>query len=114
MRSAVLATILICASLSLEAFAAPRTFDWVPASDENAQLDPADFHAGRVYTPSADGGNIHVGIQATQPVTIAMTTAQSGPAAKEHPAAIANLSFTCIREHVVSTIYECHLGRDTQ
>jgi hypothetical protein len=26
----------------------PRTFDWVRASDENAQLDPADFHAGRV------------------------------------------------------------------
>jgi hypothetical protein len=114
MRSAVLATILICAALSLGAFAAPRTFDWVPASDENAQLDPADFHAGRVYTPSADGGNIHVGIQATQPVTIAMTTAQSWADAKEHPGAIANLSLACIREHVVSTIYECHLGPNTQ
>jgi hypothetical protein len=114
MRSAVLATILICASLSSGAFAAPRAFDWVPASDENAQLDPADFHAGRVYTPSADGGNIHVGIQSTQPVTIAMTTPQSWADAKEHPAAIANLSLSCIREHVVSTIYECHLGPDTQ
>jgi hypothetical protein len=26
----------------------PRTFDWVRASDENAQLDPADFHQPRL------------------------------------------------------------------
>ena len=115
MRSAVLATILICASLLLavDAFAAPRSFDWVRASDENAQLDPADFHAGRVYHPGADGGNIHVDIQATRPITIAMATEQSWTDTQQHPGAIANLNLSCIREHVVSTTYECHLGPDT-
>src|SRR6266403_765750 len=41
-----------------------RTFDWVRASDEIVQLDPTDFHAGRVYRPGPDGGNIHVIIHA--------------------------------------------------
>ncbi len=113
MRNAVLATILMCASLSVCAFAAPRTFDWVRASDENAQLDPADFHAGRVYHPGDDGGNMHVDIQSTQPVTIAMATEQSWTDAQQHPGAIANMNLSCIREHVVSTTYECHLGPNT-
>jgi len=26
-----------------------KTFDWVRASDETAQLDPADYHTGRIY-----------------------------------------------------------------
>jgi hypothetical protein len=91
----------------------PRTFDWVRASDENAQLDPADFHAGRVYRPGPDGGNIHVDIQSSQPVTIAMATADSWTDAQQHPEAWANLSFSCIREHVVSTTYECHLPPQT-
>ena len=113
MRNALLPTILICASLSVSAFAAPRTFDWVRASDENAQLDPADFHAGRVYHPGSDGGNMHVDIQATQPITIAMATEQSWTDVQQHPGAIANMNLSCIREHVVSTTYECHLGPDT-
>jgi hypothetical protein len=113
MRKAVFATILICATLPVSAFAAPRTFDWVRASDENAQLDPADFHAGRIYHPGSDGGNMHVDIQATQPITIAMATEQSWTDAQQHPGAIANLNLSCIREHVVSTTYECHLGPDT-
>ena len=48
---------ILCAQLP------PRTFGWVRASDEVVQLDPADYHAGRVYRPGPDGGNMHIIIQ---------------------------------------------------
>jgi len=99
--------------LAAAAVAEPRSFDWVFASNEKAQLNPADFHAGRVYRPGPDGGNIHVNIQATLPVTIAMTPAQAWNDALQHPEQMASLSFSCIREHVVTTTYECHLDPQT-
>jgi hypothetical protein len=37
-----------------------------------SQLDPADYHTGRVYHPAPEGGNNYVDIEARQPVTIAM------------------------------------------
>jgi hypothetical protein len=86
-----------------------RTFDWVRASDEIVQLDPMDFHAGRVYRPGPDGGNIHVIIHAKQPVTLAMTWAREWNDAQAHPEALGNLEYRCVREHVVDTTYECHL-----
>jgi hypothetical protein len=52
---------------------------------------------------------MHVDIQATKPVTIAIATADSWADAQQHPWAVANLSFSCVREHVVSTTFECHL-----
>jgi hypothetical protein len=87
----------------------PRTFDWVRASDEVVQLDPADYHTGRVYRPGPDGGNMHVIIQARRPVTLAMTGAEEWSAAQQHPETWGNLEFRCMREHVTSTTYECHL-----
>jgi len=100
-------------ALSAIASAEPRKFDWVLASDEAAQLDPADLHAGRVYRPGWDGGNLHVDIQASHPVTIAMTAAQAWTDAQQHPENIPNLTFSCIREHVLATTYECHLASGT-
>ena len=32
-----------------------KTFDWVRDTDEAAQLDPMDYHAGRVYRPGSQG-----------------------------------------------------------
>lgn len=87
----------------------PRTFDWVRASVESVQLDPADYHTARVYRPGPDGGNMHVIIQAKLPVTLAMTGAEEWTAAQTHPETWANLEYRCLREHVVSTTYECHL-----
>jgi hypothetical protein len=87
----------------------PRTFDWVRASDEVVQLDPADYHTGRVYRPGPDGGNMHVIIQAKRPVTLAMTGAEEWNAAQTNPEAWGNLEYRCMREHVTSTTYECHL-----
>ena len=87
----------------------PRTFDWVRASDEIVQLDPADFHTGRVYRPGAQGGNMHVIIHAKRPVTLAMAWASEWNDALLHPETLGNLEYRCMREHVVDTTYECHL-----
>ena len=87
----------------------PRTFDWVRASEETVQLDPMDFHAGNIYRPGPNGGNIRVIIHAQQPVTLAMTGADDWSAAQTHPEALPNLEYLCLRTHVVDTTYECHL-----
>ena len=91
---------------------APMTFDWVRASDEIVQLDPTDFHAGRVYRPGPAGGNMHVIIHAKRPVTLAMAGAREWNEALPHPETLRNLEYRCVREHVVDTIYECHLPPD--
>lgn len=88
---------------------APKTYDWIRASDEIVQLDPADYHTGRVYRSGSDGGNIHIVIEAKQPVTLAMTGTEDWTAAQQHPENWGNLEYRCMREHVVSTTYECHL-----
>ena len=87
----------------------PRTYDWVRASDEIVELSPMDFHAGRVYHPGPDGGDIHVIIHARQPLTLAMAGAREWNEAQVHPETLGNLEYRCVREHVVDTTYECHL-----
>ena len=86
-----------------------RVFDWVRASDEIIQLDPMDFHAGRVYRPGPDGGNMHVIIHSKQPITVMMVSAREWNEAQLHPATLGGLNYRCVREHVVDTTYECHL-----
>jgi len=86
-----------------------RVFDWTPANSETIPMEPASLHAGRTYHPAAGGGNMHVQIEAHYPVTIAMTWTDEWNNAMQHPDAPVNFSFTCIKEHVVSGIYECHL-----
>jgi hypothetical protein len=85
-------------ALSGSSYAEGRVFDWIKASDEDAQLDPADFHAGRVYRPGPDGGNLHVDIQSSLPVTIAMANAEAWNDIQQHPVNLANLSYSCIRD----------------
>jgi hypothetical protein len=103
-------TLLMCALIGTAwAQVPPRTFDWVRASDEMVQLDPADYHTGRVYRPGQDRGNMHVIIEAKRPVTLAMTGAEEWNAAQTHPETWGNLEYRCLREHVTSTTYECHL-----
>lgn len=110
MRGPLTLLILICALVaSVSAQLPPRTFDWVRASDEVVQLDPADYHTGRVYRPGPDGGNMHVIIHAKRPVTLAMTGAEEWSSAQAHPDTWGNLEYRCMREHVTDTTYECHL-----
>lgn len=86
-----------------------RVFGWVRASDEIVQLDPTDFHAGRVYRPGPEGGNIHVLIHASQPVTVMMTWAHEWNEAQRHSDTLPDLDYRCVRVHVVDTTYECPL-----
>jgi len=111
MRASRIFATLICATIGTTwaQQLPPRTFGWVRASDEVVQLDPADYHAGRVYRPGPDGGNMHLIIQAKRPVTLAMVDTEGWNAAQRNPEAWANLEFRCMREHVSSTTYECHL-----
>ncbi|HWX93447.1 MAG TPA: hypothetical protein VNY29_12525 [Terriglobales bacterium] len=109
MRTRLL-TLFVCASIASAWGQVPsRTFDWVRASVESVQLDPADYHTARVYRPGPDGGNMHVIIEANQPVTLAMTGAEEWTAAQARPETWGNLEYRCLREHVTSTTYECHL-----
>jgi len=99
---------LLMLTFATFASAQDKVFDWVRATDESAQLDPLDYHAGRVYHPGSDGGNIHVDIKSKLPVTIAMAASDEWNAAQQ-PGASPHLEFLCRREHVVNTTYECHL-----
>jgi hypothetical protein len=100
-------------SFAALATAQDKIFDWIRASDESAQLDPMDSHAGRVYHPASGGGNMHVDIQSKLPVTIAMAPNDEWTAMLQHPeAGPPHLDLICMREHIVNTTYECHLPTD--
>jgi len=106
-HSAVIAAVLC--TLATLTFGENRAFDWTPANSETIPLEPASLHAGRIYYPAAGGGDMHVQIDSRYSVTVAMAWADEWNAAMQHPQAAANLNFLCIKEHVTSTIYECHL-----
>ena len=78
------------------------------ANGETIPLEPAGIHAGRVYYPAVGGGGMHVRIDSRYPVTVAMAWADEWNAAMR-PGAPAHFSFLCVKEHVTSAIYECHL-----
>lgn len=104
------------AALLLSAAISPaqdnRVFDWTPANTETIPMEPASWHAGRVYHPAAGGGNNHVGIESRYPVTVAMVPADEWNNAMQHPDAPMNFSFLCVKEHVTSIIFECHLPNE--
>src|SRR5258708_1578732 len=106
MKKASLLSAFIC-MIALSATAQQRVFDWSKASDEAVELDPADYHTGRVYHAEPGGGNLHVGIEARQSVTIALAWSDEWSAALQHRELMRNMEWRCMREHVVSTIYEC-------
>ncbi len=108
MRTISVFTVLLVCALAAGA-QDNRVFDWTPANNETIPMEPASLHAGRVYRPAAGGGNMHVQIDSKYPVTVAMAWADEWNAAIQNPDAPPNLSFLCTKEHVTSTIYECHL-----
>jgi len=102
----IFATLLFCA-LATNSHA-QNTVIWTAANSETILLEPASLHAGRVYSPAVGGGDMHVQIDSRYPVTVAMAWADEWSAAMR-PGAPANFSFLCVKEHVTSAIYECHL-----
>jgi hypothetical protein len=81
---------------------------WIAANSETIPLEPASLHAGQIYYPAVGGGDMHVQIDSRYPVTVAMTWADEWNAAIRSGAP-ADFSFLCVKEHVTSAIYECHL-----
>jgi hypothetical protein len=108
MRHSAIIGAVLC-TLATLTFGQNRVFDWTPANSETIPLEPASLHAGRVYYPAVGGGDMHVQIDSRYSVTVAMAWADEWNAAMQHPQAAANLNFLCVKEHVISTIYECHL-----
>jgi hypothetical protein len=96
-------------TLAAVSAAQDKVFDWVRASDEAAQLDPMDYHVGRVYRPAPDGGNMHIDIHAKLPVTVALAPNDQWIAMQQHPEVPPRLEFVCLRDHIVNTTFECHL-----
>jgi hypothetical protein len=110
MRNLSIFTALLFCALAVNSHA-QNPVVWTPANSENIPLEPASLHAGRVYSPAVGGGDMHVQIDSRYPVTVAMAWADEWNAAMR-PGAAAHFSFLCVKEHVTSTIYECHLPSD--
>jgi hypothetical protein len=108
MKRSFTCALFLCV-LSLPSVGKERAFDWVRASEQAVQLAPMGFHQGRTYRPGPAGGNIRVDIQASQPVTVAMVSAEDWAAVTEGRTPDRKLDFRCIREHVLSTTYACLL-----
>jgi hypothetical protein len=103
------AVVLFCAFTTIASAQDNRVFGWTPANSEAIPMEPAGLHAGRLYQAAAGGGNLHVGIESRYPVTVAMAWADEWNAAMQRSAAPVDFSFLCVKEHVTSAIYECHL-----
>jgi hypothetical protein len=104
-----IAALLVWAFAGIASAQDNRVFNWTPANAEAISMEPAGLHSGRVYHPAAGGGNLHVGIDSRYPVTVAMTRADEWASAMQNPNAPVNFEFLCVKEHVTSTVYECHL-----
>src|SRR5262245_25378942 len=84
-----------------------RVCQWFAADAESVRLDRANYHQGRVSHPGPGGGGIHVDIESSQPVTIAMARPDAWSQAMQRPETLANLSYLCRQEHVVKATYTC-------
>lgn len=108
-KLSLFAVLLLCIFAAIASAQDNRVFDWTPANAETILMEPSSWHAGRIYRPAAGGGNMHVGIEAQHPVTVAMAWADEWNAAMQRPEAPSNMNLFCVKEHVTSTIFECHL-----
>ena len=48
--------------------------NWVPSNDETVSLDPGYYHGGPTFQPSAKAADVHIDVDAEQPVRIAMVS----------------------------------------
>ena len=115
MKMTRLFTFSFALGLAVPAMARQSLFGWAPASDESVRLDPANYHAGRTYRPGPQGGNIHVQIDAKQPVTVGLAYLDDWNYAMQHPEkpeALLNMEYRCHQEHVLKVTYSCDRPAD--
>jgi len=83
------------------------TFDWVSAKNEDVSLDPADYYTGHGFKPTDNAGNIHLDIDAQQPVTVEMAPSGQWNQAIQHRELLPGVRFRCVREHVTAATFVC-------
>ena len=115
---ALVSGLAICASGRA---AQEQTFDWQATNDQSVRLDPSGYHTGQVFKSSdqigdQNGdqigdrvGNVHVDIEAQEPITVEMAPTGEWSEALRHPELLPRVSFRCIREHVVKMTYACEV-----
>ena len=86
------------------------TFDWQATNQESGQLDPADYHTGRVFRFADQAGNVHVDIDAQEGVTVQMAPTEQWSEAIRHPELVPRVTFRCVREHVTKATYLCDVA----
>ena len=107
MKSKYLCAPLITWFLALPSFGQQKTYNWVPGNDETVRLDPGYYHGGPTFQASSKVKDVHVDVDAEQPVTIAMLTAQAWSGAAQDAEALKDLQYICVQEHVVKATYTC-------
>ena len=90
-----------------------QTFDWQVTNDQSVRLDPSGYHTGQVFKSSDQVGdrvgNVHVDIEAQEPITVEMAPTGEWSEALRHPELLPRISFRCIREHVMKMTYACEV-----
>ena len=86
-----------------------QTFDWQATSDQSARLDPSDYHTGQVFKSRDKAANVHVDIEAQEPITVEMAPTGEWSEALRHPELMPRITFRCIREHVTKMTYACEI-----
>jgi hypothetical protein len=107
MKTAHLCALVFACVLAVPSFGQQKTFNWVPGSDETVSLDPGFYHAGPSLQPSAKARDVHVDIDAQQPVTISMVPSQQWNDAVQAPENLKDLRYVCVQEHVRRAVYTC-------
>ena len=86
------------------------TFDWLGTNDQSIRLDPSGYHTGQVFKSGDQGGNVHIDIEAQEPITVEMAPTEEWSEALRHPELLRRITFRCIREHVVKMTYVCEVA----
>jgi len=86
------------------------TFDWQATNDQAFRLDPSDYHTGQVFKTSDHAGNVHIDIEAQEPITVEMAPTGEWSEALRHPELLPRITFRCVQEHVVKMTYSCEVA----
>ena len=107
MKTRYLCALLQTCVLAMPLFGQQKTFSWVASNDETVRLDPSFYHGGPTFQPTAKAPDVHVDVEAQQPVRISMVSAQDWSDASQHPERLKELQPFCVQEHVVRATYTC-------